>query len=52
MCHSQVTLWVFTGFQLDKFMQEDYQEALDVLLLAEEAFEMWNPKHLDMVDHD
>ncbi|DBA81188.1 TPA: hypothetical protein ACH3X2_007006 [Trebouxia sp. C0005] len=31
--------------------KEDYQEALDVLLLAEEAFEMCNPKHLDMVDN-
>ena len=31
--------------------QEKYQEALDVLLLAEEAFELCNPKHLDMVDN-
>ncbi|DBB10937.1 hypothetical protein WJX82_008688 [Trebouxia sp. C0006] len=31
--------------------KEEYQEALDVLLLAEEAFEMCNPKHLDMVDN-
>ena len=44
-------LWVLTGFQFDMFMQEEYQEALDVLLLSEEAFEMCNPKHLDMVDN-
>ena len=31
--------------------QEEYQEALDVLLLAEEAFAMCNPKHLEMVDN-
>ncbi len=43
--------WVLTGFQFDMFVQEEYQEALDVLLLAEEAFEMCNPKHLDMVDN-
>ena len=32
-------------------VQEEYQEALDVLLLAEEAFDMCNPKHLDMIDN-
>ena len=31
--------------------QEDYQAAVDVLLLAEEAFSMCNPKHLEMVDN-
>ena len=33
------------------WLQEEYQEALDVLLLAEEAFDMCNPKHLEMVDN-
>ena len=42
---------MFTGCLSDTFMQEEYQEALDVLLLAEEAFEMCNQKHLDMVDN-
>ena len=32
-------------------LQEEYQEALDMLLLAEEAFELCNPKHLEMVDN-
>lgn len=40
-----IKLWLFG------LMQEEYQEALDVLLLAEEAFDMCNPKHLDMVDN-
>lgn len=33
------------------WLQEEYQEALDVLLLAEEAFGMCSPKHLEMVDN-
>ena len=32
-------------------VQEEYQEALDVLLLAEEAFDTCNPKHLDTIDN-
>ncbi|KAL3142217.1 hypothetical protein ABBQ38_002565 [Trebouxia sp. C0009 RCD-2024] len=31
--------------------KEEYQDALDVLLLAEEAFGMCSPKHLEMVDN-
>ena len=31
--------------------QENYQGALDVLLLAEEAFDMCRPAHLEQVDN-
>lgn len=32
-------------------LQDNFQNALDVLLLAEEAFDMCNPVHLEKVDN-
>lgn len=42
---------IMTVHSLHVLLQEDYQGALDVLLLAEEALDMVNPSLVERVDN-